>query len=92
MCKECGRVICPSTCPSFDNRLAGVGRAVRRCAICGQAVYPDEVYYLRNGVAVCSICECGMSLDELGMICGLPKGESPLELCGFEKVYEGREV
>ena len=87
MCKECGRMICPSSCPGYNGRLAGKGSILGRCALCGRHVYADEVFYSRDGVIVCLECEGGMSLDELGMICGIEKSESPLSLCGFERIY-----
>lgn len=87
MCKECGRMICPPGCPEFSGRLAGRGAAVGHCALCGRYVYADEALYKRDAIAVCEECERGMSLRELGMICGVDEIDSPLSLCGFERVY-----
>lgn len=83
MCKECGRQICPSACPHFAHELAGKGSAEAFCSLCGEAIYGDEVYYRRGRIVVCQQCERGMSLDELGLICGT---REVLLLCGFERI------
>lgn len=83
MCKECGRQICPPSCPEFDHKLAGMGGAVAFCALCGEAIYSGETYYRRGGVALCPSCGDYARLDELGWVCGT---REVLLLCGFEKM------
>ena len=84
MCKECGRPICPSSCPEFKHFLAGRGDACDFCGVCGGAIYNGERFYRRDRVAVCADCEKSLTLDELGV---LLKTEEPLLVCGFEKVW-----
>lgn len=85
MCKECGRQICPSSCPKFDRRLAGIGSAVAVCALCGSSIYPNESFHRKGRVAICEECGTEMSVEELGIVCGT---DDVLSLCGFEKVSE----
>jgi len=82
MCKECGRHICPSGCPGFDHKLAGKGRAVASCALCGEAIYPDERYYRRGRAVMCGSCGESVDLDGLRELCGT---EEVLMIFGFEK-------
>ena len=75
--------MCPSGCPEFDHKLAGRGRAVAFCQVCGEAVYPDELYYKRGGTVVCR--DCGESMDLYGLIDLCGAGEV-LSMFGFERM------
>ncbi|MBQ8849833.1 MAG: hypothetical protein IJ011_05860 [Clostridia bacterium] len=88
MCKECGKQFCPSSCPEFSQALAGGGKSENVCFLCGEAIYPYELYYKKGKIRLCSVCESGLTLSELGVVCGINEG-SPLSLCGFETVMGG---
>ena len=84
MCKECGKQICPPSCPEFDHFLAGRGKAETHCQLCGGAIYRGEKYYRKGDVAVCSDCEKCMTFNEIRILLGTKEA---LVSCGFETVY-----
>ena len=82
MCKECGRQICPSSCPEFRHILAGLGKAQGFCGLWGSAVYSGDGHYRLENIKICSDCEGSMTVNELG---SLLRTKEALLLCGFEK-------
>ena len=82
MCKECGRAICPPSCPEYCRFIAGRGSALTVCALCDGSIFSGETYYVKDGDAICSYCRERMSMDELELLCGT---DDILPLCGFER-------
>lgn len=56
ICKYCGQYVCPSSCPSFAGRVAGLGQHTGTCSNCEVRVYGQEKYYEKNGKILCTEC------------------------------------
>ena len=56
ICKYCGQYTCPSSCPSFDGNVAGLGARKGACARCETNVYDGEGYFEKNGKILCRDC------------------------------------
>ena len=65
MCDLCGMSICPPACPSFEGELAGMGRAVGRCALCDGTVHSGEQVLVKGGEMLCEACADGADVEEL---------------------------
>lgn len=53
MCKICGRMICPGSCPNADEP-----EAKEKCSFCGFPLYEgDMVWKFPDGKIVCECCK-----------------------------------
>ena len=56
ICKICGQYRCPSSCPEFDGYVAGLGRSIGSCELCGARAYDDDGHYSVNNKIICPDC------------------------------------
>ncbi len=69
MCKECQKLICPPTCPSYWGFSPSGGAPRGRCSFCEEALYEGDEYYRLGKDKVCRACAEEMELDTLAAIC-----------------------
>ena len=79
MCNDCKRMICPSDCPSFEekqepNRIY--------CRICGERIFAETGFYQMNGFPYCTECLDFADSEMLVRICEMSKRKW-LEKMGF---------
>lgn len=65
MCKVCSHYICPSSCPSFDGRVAGLGEPTGECSVCESRTYSGETLYFYDGKVICAECASELVSPEL---------------------------
>jgi len=56
ICDYCGQYVCPPPCPDFEGRVAGLGRSVSECSICGQRFYVSDVCFGYKNKPICIEC------------------------------------
>ena len=85
MCVLCKRMICPSFCPSKQEKAEEktVLRG-RRCALCGEGISAQGRLYYANGIPYCEECLMQTELESLIRICEI-NGAKALALLGFEE-------
>ena len=83
MCEICRMQICPPSCPTYEGKRAGSGKAIGRCAVCESLIYQGEIYFYNRDRSVCEDCARYIDTDELRELCGLSERQELLEALGF---------
>ena len=65
MCEVCGQYVCPSSCPSFDGYIVGLGDPCGECSVCESRLYDDEATFSYDGKTVCAECAGELVSPEL---------------------------
>ena len=56
ICDYCKMSVCPSSCPSFEGKVAGLDSLDATCEVCGARLYEGDEIYRPNGKIICGEC------------------------------------
>ncbi len=83
MCMLCKRMICPSFCPSKQEKIGKLTAArSQRCVLCGEEIDTEKRLYYANGIPYCEECLMQMEMGSLIRICEINTSKA-LEMLGF---------
>ena len=56
MCDQCGKYICPPSCPKYVGRSAYKGRIYGICGVCRRIIYVTDRSIRKGEVLLCEEC------------------------------------
>lgn len=65
ICDICNQYVCPSSCPSFEGKLASLGASLGRCFYCSSNAYENDGHHSYNGKILCDECASELISSEL---------------------------
>ena len=88
MCEICLMPFCPSSCPGYSREMAGRGKSVCECDVCGSSIFQGEEYLTNGEARICSDCARYIGMSELKAVCGFEKNDQLLQELGFVRVIQ----
>ena len=80
MCEECPRVVCDASCP-----FSAGGEQSATCEVCGEVLFADDDFFLRDRRAVCASCAENLTLDDLLTLTDLRDVSDLLDAFGYRR-------
>ncbi len=86
MCKECGKIFCPRSCPRYGNPKRDSLRLYGYCSICGDVLCADTRSFIIKSHGICEYCLKNLTISELMEECDVADISDITDMLGIKEI------